>query len=94
MDFTALAKERGGRLNVIGNLPYHITTEIFFHLADHHESIHTAVVTTQLEVAERLVAAPRTKQYGILSVIFQLYAAPFINFHIPPTVFFPKPTVR
>ncbi len=57
MDFTAHAAERGGaRLNVIGNLPYHITSEIFFHLADHHAAIHTAVVTSQLEVAERYSA--------------------------------------
>jgi 16S rRNA A1518/A1519 N6-dimethyltransferase RsmA/KsgA/DIM1 with predicted DNA glycosylase/AP lyase activity len=47
----------------------------------------------QLEVAERIVAKPSTKQYGIPSVVFQLYAAPKINFKIPPSVFYPKPNV-
>jgi 16S rRNA A1518/A1519 N6-dimethyltransferase RsmA/KsgA/DIM1 with predicted DNA glycosylase/AP lyase activity len=46
-----------------------------------------------LEVAERIVAKPSTKQYGIPSVVFQLYAAPKINFKIPPSVFYPKPNV-
>ena len=50
-------------------------------------------VTMQLEVAERIVAKPSTKQYGIPSVVFQLYAAPKINFKIPPSVFYPKPNV-
>ena len=46
-----------------------------------------------MEVAERIVAKPSTKQYGIPSVVFQLYAAPKINFKIPPSVFYPKPNV-
>lgn len=50
-------------------------------------------ITQQLEVAERIVAKPSTKQYGIPSVVFQLYAAPKINFKIPPSVFYPKPNV-
>ena len=44
-------------------------------------------------MAERITAKPSTKQYGIPSVVFQLYGEPKINFKIPPTVFFPKPNV-
>lgn len=47
----------------------------------------------QLEVAERICAQPSTKQYGIPSVIFQLYGSTKMNFKIPPTVFFPVPKV-
>jgi len=47
----------------------------------------------QLEVAERISAQPSTKQYGIPSVIFQLYGSTKMNFKIPPTVFFPVPKV-
>jgi 16S rRNA A1518/A1519 N6-dimethyltransferase RsmA/KsgA/DIM1 with predicted DNA glycosylase/AP lyase activity len=59
VDWTALANVRGGQLSVIGNLPYHITSQILFCLIDNHLAIQQAVVTMQLEVAERIVAPPR-----------------------------------
>lgn len=93
VDYTKLAELRGGPLSVIGNLPYHITSQILFTLCDHYLSVRRAVVTMQLEVAQRIVAKPSSKQYGILSVVFQLYARPQILFHIPPTVFYPQPSV-
>ena len=79
---------------MIGNLPYYITSQILFTLADHSASVRSAVVTMQWEVAQRLVAKPRTKDYGILSVVFQLYAAPRVAFKIPPSAFYPAPKVR
>ncbi|KAJ8607125.1 hypothetical protein CTAYLR_009162 [Chrysophaeum taylorii] len=96
IDYTKLRELRardGGRLSVIGNLPYYITSQILFALADHHDSVRRAVVTMQWEVAQRVVAAPRTKDYGILSVVFQLYSNARIAFKIPPTAFYPKPKV-
>lgn len=77
---------------VIGNLPYNITSQILFGLLD-APSISRAVLTMQKEVAERLVAQPRTKAYGILSVLVQLYARPKVCFHLSPNVFRPKPEV-
>ena len=79
---------------MIGNLPYYITSQILFTLADHSASVRSAVVTMQWEVAQRLVAKPRTKDYGILSVVFQLYASPRVAFKIPPSAFYPAPKVR
>ena len=93
VDYSALAALRGGRLSVIGNLPYYITSQILFCLCDHHAAVRRAVVTMQLEVAQRLVAKPRSKDYGILSVVFQLYASPKIAFKIPHTAFYPQPKV-
>ena len=98
VDWAALAEEKGGGLHVIGNLPYYITSPILFSLLDAQlgqgrTSVREAVVMMQLEVAERLVAAPRTKAYGILSVVFQLYAAPELLFRVSPNVFYPKPDV-
>ena len=46
-----------------------------------------------MQVGTRIIAKPSTKQYSILSVAFQLYATPTLNFKIPNTVFFPKPKV-
>lgn len=88
-----LAAERGGRLNVVGNLPYNIVSQVLFTMADACTSINKATLTMQLEVADRLVAKPRTKQYGIPSVVFQLYCRVEKAFHLAPTVFYPKPDV-
>ncbi len=93
VDWPSMAAEKGGSINIIANLPYYIVSQVLFSFADSHRSIDKAVVTMQLEVAERIVAKTRTKQYGIPSVVFQLYAKPSINFKIPPSVFFPRPKV-
>ena len=95
VDYPIIAQEEGGPLSIIGNLPYYITSQILFALADasHNDSIRSATVTMQYEVGERIVASTRTKAYGILSVVFQLYADCHIHFKIPPTVFYPAPKV-
>jgi len=83
------------RLDVLGNLPYNITSEIIFSLLASSAVIRQAVFTCQLEVAERLVARPRTKAYGILSVMVQLYSlSPAILLRIPPSAFRPRPKVN
>lgn len=93
IDYTKLGALRDVRLSVIGNLPYYITSQILFTLIDHHKSVRRAVVTMQYEVAQRILAKPRTKEYGILSVVFQLYTKPKLAFKIPPTAFYPQPKV-
>ena len=93
VDWPALAAERGGPLYVVGNLPYYITSPILFGLVDQRAVVAEAVVMMQREVAERLVAVPRTKAYGILSVVLQRYADVKLLFKVPPTVFFPRPAV-
>jgi len=82
-------------LSVVGNLPYYITSQILFALADasHLGVIASATVTMQWEVAQRIIAPTNTKDYGILSVVFQLYADTRLHFKIPPTVFYPQPKV-
>lgn len=92
-DWNALAAEKGGPLYVVGNLPYYITSPILFGLVDARAAVREAVVMMQLEVAERLVALPRTKAYGILSVVLQRYADVKLLFRVPPTVFYPRPDV-
>lgn len=95
VNYPALAISEGGPLSIIGNLPYYITSQILFALADasHSDSVRSATVTMQWEVGRRIVAPTRTKDYGILSVVFQLYADCHIHFKIPPTVFYPQPKV-
>jgi 16S rRNA (adenine1518-N6/adenine1519-N6)-dimethyltransferase len=95
VDYFEMARQAGQPLSVIGNLPYYITSQILFSLADasHLGAIYSATVTMQWEVAERMVAKTCTKDYGILSVVFQIYADVKRHFKIPPTVFYPKPKV-
>ncbi|CAE8611829.1 unnamed protein product, partial [Polarella glacialis] len=93
VNYTKLAEIRGGPLSIVGNLPFHVTSQILFTLADHARSIRTANVIMQKEVADRICAKPNTKKYGIPSVVFQLYADTKILFDLPPTAFFPRPNV-
>jgi Dimethyladenosine transferase (rRNA methylation) len=94
-DYPKMAEEEGGPLSIIGNLPYYITSQILFALADasHFNAVRSATVTMQYEVGQRIVAPTNTKDYGILSVVFQLYADCKLHFKIPPTVFYPAPKV-
>src|SRR5262245_38248413 len=68
-DFAQLASERGGRLRVIGNLPYNISTPLLFHLLDSSGSIDDMHVMLQREVVDRIAAAPGSDDYGRLTVM-------------------------
>lgn len=92
VDVTALAAERG-RVRVVGNIPYNITTPILFHLLEHRAAVRDAVLLMQREVARRLVGKPGTKEYGILTVFCHLVADVDVLFDVAPTVFVPQPRV-
>lgn len=93
LDLAALARARGARLRVIGNLPYYITSQILFALYDAHPHVRDAVVMMQREVADRITAPPGTKECGILSVVTALHARVAVSFLVSPNVFTPKPRV-
>ncbi|SMO53766.1 16S rRNA (adenine(1518)-N(6)/adenine(1519)-N(6))-dimethyltransferase RsmA [Gracilimonas mengyeensis] len=78
---------------VVGNLPYYITSQILFDLLENRELFSEAILMMQKEVAERLVAEPATKEYGILSVQTQLFCSPEILFDVAPRSFTPPPKV-
>ncbi len=95
VDLTALAAEAGApRLSVIGNLPYYITSDILLHLFAHHAVIGRAVVMVQREVGDRMVAAPGTRDYGMLSATCGLYARAERLLTLPPEAFSPPPKVH
>jgi len=87
------ASAGGGPLRVIGNIPYYITSPILFHLIESRGVISDVMMMMQREVADRLVASPRTKDYGILAVMTQTYAIPKRLFNVSPGCFFPPPNV-
>src|ERR1700685_4467063 len=74
VDLTQLANQRGVRLQVVGNLPYYISSPILMHLFAPSAVIDRAVLMAQREVAERIAAAPGTRAYGVLSATTQMYA--------------------
>ena len=88
-----LARRFGSKIRVAGNIPYYITSEILFWIIDQRAHVLDAVLMMQLEVARRLTAKPRTKEYGILSVVTQFYSIPSIAFRVSRNSFFPVPAV-
>lgn len=95
MDLGKLAEEEsGGRpMKVVANLPYYITTPIIMGLFERHIPIESITVMVQKEVADRMQAAPGTKDYGALSLAVQYYAEPYIAAFVPPNCFMPRPKV-
>jgi 16S rRNA (adenine1518-N6/adenine1519-N6)-dimethyltransferase len=93
VNLTELATERGVRLHVIGNLPYYISSPIMMHLFAHSPVIDRAVLMAQREVAERIVASPGSRTYGLLSATTQMYAKVEQLFTLPPEAFAPPPEV-
>jgi 16S rRNA (adenine1518-N6/adenine1519-N6)-dimethyltransferase len=68
-DFAAIARWRGAPVAVAGNLPYQIASQILFRLLDCRHAWSRAIVMLQKEMADRMVAAPGTSDYGSLGVI-------------------------
>ncbi|HZQ43042.1 MAG TPA: 16S rRNA (adenine(1518)-N(6)/adenine(1519)-N(6))-dimethyltransferase RsmA [Acidobacteriaceae bacterium] len=82
-------------LDIIGNLPYYITSDILLHLyeAARANLLRRAVLMMQREVADRITAAPGVSDYGALSAFTQLHAHATPVFTLPPSAFSPPPDV-
>ncbi len=83
----------GAGIKVVANLPYSIATEIIFRLIDHRELFSTLTLMVQKEVAERLVASPGSKAYGVLAILTQLFSESAIVMKLAPGAFSPPPKV-
>ena len=83
----------GRRLRIYGNLPYYITSPILHHLFASAELLAEIHIVIQLEVAQRLVAEPGTRDYGYLSVLTQYFSRPELVLEILPSAFRPPPDV-
>ena len=81
-------------VRVVGNLPYSITSDILLHLFAYRQCFDAAVIMVQMEVADRLAAAPGTREYGLLSATAQLYARVETLFTLSPGAFSPPPKVH
>lgn len=89
-----LGKIFPGRLAIIGNFPYNISSQIFFRILEYKERIPLTVGMVQKEVADRLASPPGNKAYGILSVLLQAWYDISYLFTVEPGSFSPPPKVR
>ena len=80
-------------VDIIGNLPYYVTSDIVLRILEEHESIGRAVIMVQREVADRISAEPGSRDYGLLSATAQLFAGVENLFTLPPEAFDPPPEV-
>ena len=93
LDLQQVCKELGEGFYVIANIPYNITTPIFEMLWDSKLPIKQISVMIQKEVADKLMAAPSTEMYGILSVRCQYVSHPSLVEIVPAECFTPPPKV-
>jgi 16S rRNA (adenine1518-N6/adenine1519-N6)-dimethyltransferase len=92
LDFDIEANFKG-KMGIIGNFPYNISSQILFKVLNHREKIIEVCCMLQKEVAERICAGPGTKTYGILSVLLQAFYNTEYLFTVSNKVFSPPPEV-
>jgi len=93
-DLAALADGGYASIKMAANLPYYITTPVIFAALEGNAPIDTIVVMVQKEVAERVLAAPSTKAYGLLTLSVAYYGRAELVANVPPNSFFPRPDVH
>jgi 16S rRNA (adenine1518-N6/adenine1519-N6)-dimethyltransferase len=91
LDLTSLFE---GKMAIIGNFPYNISSQIFFKVLEHRDLVDEVVGMVQKEVAERIAAPPGSKTYGILSVLLQAWYKIEYLFTVNEHVFMPPPKVK
>jgi len=88
-----LGRITSGTLSVIGNFPYNISSQILFHLLDYPDQVMEITGMFQDEVARRLTSRPGNREYGILTVLMNLFYEGVYLYSVPPGVFNPPPKV-
>ena len=93
VDYRELYSPERGKLRIVGNLPYNISTPILFHLLSYADIIQDMHFMLQKEVVERITAEVGSKTYGRLSVIMQYYCDTDYLLTVPKGAFNPPPKV-
>ncbi|MDX1699284.1 MAG: 16S rRNA (adenine(1518)-N(6)/adenine(1519)-N(6))-dimethyltransferase RsmA [Melioribacteraceae bacterium] len=81
-------------IKIIGNIPFNQTGNILFKLIDYLDLVSEAVLIIPLDIAKRIVAESRTKEYGVLSVVFKYCSDSRLVSKLSKNVFFPKPNIE
>jgi 16S rRNA (adenine1518-N6/adenine1519-N6)-dimethyltransferase len=93
-DYGMLERPPGGRVLVVGNLPYSVGKPILAALLEARAAIDLLALMLQREVAERLAAPPGSRVYGALSVLTQAVCEVELALRVPPSAFRPPPQVE
>jgi 16S rRNA (adenine1518-N6/adenine1519-N6)-dimethyltransferase len=93
-DFASISDHYKNKVKVIGNVPYNISSPVIFHLLDFRTRINGFTLMLQKEVVQRLVSEPDNKNYGVPSVLLQMYAKADRLFDVQAGSFFPVPKVE
>jgi 16S rRNA (adenine1518-N6/adenine1519-N6)-dimethyltransferase len=97
LDFLKLSLQKvfdGQQFSIIGNFPYNISSQILFKMVNHKELVPEMVGMFQKEVADRVVAPPGSKTYGVISVLVQAYYTGKTIIAVGPQCFNPPPKVN
>lgn len=89
-----IAAKFSGRVAIVGNFPYNISSQILFHALKHRNMVHEVAGMFQREVALRIASKEGSKTYGILSVLLQAYYNTEYLFTVDEHVFHPPPKVK
>jgi len=92
-NFKELYQRCGGPIKIVANLPYSISSPLLFALIENRHYMDLAILMLQKEVADRLTAHPRTKTYGILSILLAYVAKISQVMQVGPGNFHPRPRV-
>ncbi len=93
VDIKALVEDMGGKIVVMGNLPYNISSQILVQLIRSRKGIHRAVLMFQKELAQRITAKTGCKDYGRLTVMLRYCSNIKKLVDAKASLFFPKPKV-
>lgn len=95
VDFNSLIEEEGlENVRISANLPYYVTTPILTKIFNEKPAINGMTLMLQKEAADRIMAAPNTDEYGVLSTLVQYYADVDRVCTVPPSSFIPQPRVE
>ncbi|MGW8195862.1 MAG: 16S rRNA (adenine(1518)-N(6)/adenine(1519)-N(6))-dimethyltransferase RsmA, partial [Desulforhopalus sp.] len=92
-DFQEIAGKSGGPVKILANLPYSISNPFIFKLIDNAALVDSAIIMLQKEVAERLMAEPGTKDYGVPTVLLGSCSLISRIMTLKPNEFHPKPKI-
>lgn len=93
-DFFSISDKYNTKVKVVGNVPYNISSPLIFHLLSYRANISEFTIMLQKEVVERLAAIPGNKNYGVPSVLLQMFARVKKIMDVPASCFYPRPKVE
>ncbi len=82
------------KIKIIGNIPFNLTGSILFKLIENRKYLEDIVLLMPLDLAKKLVAKKRTKDYGILTILFSYFSTSKIIQKVSRNVFLPKPNIE